>query len=122
MLDANERGLTVVESAVRILKLGLADLWHLNISGTEIDKYHKIHLVDVGGLDSRYLLSHLRATFSDFDIIQNWEDFNSRESILGIPEEIRKKLEKVSHGMALMGKCGICESWRQSLILNFPSR
>lgn len=80
---------------------------HLQVSKNKVQS-----LRNVDRLDADCLLSHLKATFFQFNDINDWESLTSRDLVvLKISDSLVKKLKEVSHGLALKGTCNICGSW-----------
>lgn len=75
------------------------------------DNRLQIQLKDVDRLNAECLLSHLKATYPEFEEIENWEYVNTREAIHSISGDMMKKLKLINHGVALKGTCEICRSW-----------
>jgi hypothetical protein len=66
----------------------------------------------VDRLDAECLLTHLKATFFQFEAIDDWESLTSQEMVvLKMSDSLVKKLKEISHGLALKGTCKICASW-----------
>lgn len=85
-----------------------------NVTGGHIQvlKNKVRSLRNVDRLDVECLLIHLKATFFQFNDINDWESLTNRDSVvLKISDSLVKKLKEVSHGLALKGTCNICGSW-----------
>ena len=70
-------------------------------------------LIRVDRLDAECLLDHLKATFSRFRDLDDWESLTSRELVVQkVDDSKMKHMKEVSHGLALQGICRICKSWQ----------
>lgn len=85
-----------------------------NVTGghIQVSKNNTQSLRNVDRLDAKCLLTHLKATFFQFNDISDWESLTNRDLVvLKVSDSLVKKLREVSHGLALKGTCRICGSW-----------
>ena len=75
-----------------------------------LDERHTTKLINVDRLDAEYLLCHLKAMYPEFEGIEDWEKYNTRQAIRSISGDILKKLKLVSQGTPLRGTCEKCTS------------
>ena len=75
------------------------------------DNRPQIQLNDVDKVNAECLLSHLKATYPEFEEIKSWEYVNTREAVYSISGNMIRKLQLVRRGAALKGTCEICRSW-----------
>jgi hypothetical protein len=87
---------------------------NVTVGELQVSKNIEKTLRNVDRLDAACLLSHLKATCSEFNGIDDWESLTNRFLVVAkIPDVTMKKLKEASHGLALKGTCQICKSWSE---------